>query len=476
MSAFVHAIKGPRLRGAGVSSRAREVSLIAGVWLMALALGFVLVHRSPALAFAVVLVPPLLWLLTRRSAGLIVGLGLILVLPYWETFGAAQASVLRVASIAAASTLLFERSRPRFSVSDFALIAFVVVVLLGWLLQYDYPHAGRVVSVELTPLGFYLGARCVDRNRLSWVTTTMVVAGTAGAVTVLYEYVHGSPVFVDPAVYDWKQSSAFIFRPGGIFGSPPGAATVLTFVILFGFAAVRNARGRHRAALTGCLLVCGVALLTTFTRANMIGLAVGILVFLWLMRSPLLRPTRAAWVVGTVGVALFFALPSIQNSTTFQKGIIRPGTLATRENYWSWALPIATSTPHNFIFGVGTAALETPQISSTAPVQGSVARDPQAYDGSLHSEYVTTLVEQGVIGLLALVFFLLAVAVAAGRRSRATGEPVYAAAVASIVAFAIAMTVGTDLLHGPSFAMLMVAAGLGVTGLKRPADDPGART
>jgi O-antigen ligase len=462
MSAFSSDPARRRLSASGL--RGHDL-LLVGASGLAVILAFVLVHKSPALAFAAVLIPFSLWVIARRTAGLVAGLVLLLVLPYWQTLGTAQLSVLRVASIGAATTILFERRR-RLCVVDFAVLLFVAVIVLGWLLQYDVPHAGRIVSIELTPIGFYIGARAITPERLPQVMLAILGAGTVGALTVIYEYVHGSVLFVDPAIYDWKQSTAYIFRPGGVFGSPPGAATVLTFVILFGLAAVRTLKGRKKLLASGCIGICGLALLTTFTRGNMIALAIGVLVFLWLIRSPLLRPTRAIWFASVAGLVVLTLLPTIQSNLTFQKGILRPGTLAARESYWSWALPVATSSPHNFIFGVGTAALETPVISQTAPVVGPVARVPQAFAGSLHSQYMTTLIENGVIGLAALVFLLLAAFLPPARAARATRDGPFAAVAASVVAIGISMSVGTDLLAGPTFAMLMTSAGFAATSLE----------
>jgi O-antigen ligase len=151
----------------------------------------------------------------------------------------------------------------------------------------------------------------------------------------------------------------------------------------------------------------------------------------------------------------------LQTNTTFQQGIVRPGNLAGRVTFWNWALPIATSSPHNLVFGVGATSLETPAISTTAPLPAAVAEVPVAFEKSLHSQYVTTLVEQGLIGLAALAFLLLAPFVAGARTAR--GHPAGGAAAASVLAFAIMSVAGNDLLHGPSFALLLVAAGIAAT-------------
>lgn len=468
MSALSRQIPSP---GRGLQTpMTRLGALAAGAAAVAVVLAFVLVRQSAAVAFAVVLLPFGAWLITRKTAGLVIGLVLLLALPYWQSLGSTQASVLRVASVAAAATVLFAKTRPRWSATDMALLVFVAASLLGWLLQYDEPHSGRVLSIELTPIGFYLGARVIPSGQLRRVMMIILGAGTIGALTVLYEYAQGSPIFVDPTTYLWNQTGVYIFRPGGIFGSPPSAATVLSFVILFGLGAMRGQTGRIRLFGTSCLIICGLALVATFTRGNMIGVTVGVLVFLWLVRSPFFRPTRLIWFVGLAAVVLLVAIPRLEGNSTFQAGVLRPGTFAARESYWSWALPIATASPHNLLVGVGTTALETPVISSAAPVSSVVAKVPQAYNGTLHSQYVTTLVEQGLVGVAALIALLLTGFTTAARNAYVRRDPIFAAVAASVVAFAICMSVGTDLLNGPSFAMFMVALGFAASGSKTPQD------
>lgn len=446
--------------------RIPQAALPVSLGPIAIVLAYILVRRSATPAFALVLLPAVLWLLTRSYGGLALGIVLVLVLPYWVAIGAAQASVLRLASVASVAGVLVGRPltpRP----TDYALGIYVAVTILGWLLQYNAPHAGHVVSIELTPLAFYVGARALPEERVPLIMLVTLFAGTVGALTVLYEYAVGHAVFVDPTGYAWKANASELFRPGGIFGSPPGASTVLCFVIFFGIGAWKTAQGRLKLVAAGCLAVCGVALLLTYTRAAFIALAAAVLVYLWLIRSPLLRPGRLVVCGLAVAILLVVALPRLESSTVFQQGIVRPGNLTARESYWSLALPIALSNPHTFAFGVGTAALETPAISSTAPVASQLAGAPQVFVNSLHSQYVTTLVEQGVVGLLALCAFLAVPAVTAARRARITPQPAYAALAASIAALAVVMTVDTALLHGPTFAMTMLAAGLAANAMPR---------
>ena len=189
------------------------------------------------------------------------------------------------------------------------------------------------------------------------VMLAVLLAGTVGALTVVFEFLRGHAVFVDPTAYVWSASDSTIFRPGGVFGSPPGAATVLCVVMLIGLGCLAHG-GRRARPLLICLSICAVALVLTFTRGDIVAAGVGMVVFLWLLRSPLLRPLNVAWLLAAVLCTVIVVIPQVQGSQTVQEGILRSGTLADRESYWSAALPVATSSPHNLIFGIGTGVAE----------------------------------------------------------------------------------------------------------------------
>jgi len=442
------------------ASSSEAIPLAAGL-VLALALALALVHR-PLFAAALVLAVPTAWLVTRPYGGVALGTGLLLTLPYWQTLGAPQVTVLRLASVAAAANFAVTR-RFRVQAPDVALFTLAGVIVAGWLIRYDEPHVGRIVSTELTPLGFYLGARSVPSARLPLVMKITAVAGTVGASTVIYEFARGQAVFVDSTKYLWNATSETVFRPGGIFGSPPGAATVLSFVVLFGLASLYYTRGGERRFVAACVAISAAALALTFTRAGLIAVGLAVIAFLWLVRSPVLRPLRVAWFAVLVATLYVGLLPAIESNTTFQEGVVRPGTLSQRQSYWSAALPIAGVSVDNFVVGVGSGALEAPGAGNNAYVPSELATSPGVIENSLHNQYVTTLVENGVVGVAALLLFLLSVSLPALRRARSTASPALGALSVSILAMAVIMAVDTALLHGPSFAMLMLASGLAVT-------------
>lgn len=435
-------------------ARHARLAIVAGS--LALISAYILVHRSASLAVAVAGLPLLAWTLLRPSRGLALGLILILTVPAWWSLGGRH--VYQYAALFAAWSVLSAR-RPRLTLIDVALLGYTAIFVLGWVLQSDQPDTWRIVLDQLLMLGVYLGARAVPHHRFPALMKLTLFAGTLGALTVIYEFSRGYSVFIDPTRYRWNASTAGIFRPGGIFGNPPGAATVLMYVVFFGLAGLRSLRGTARALGVICIGISTVALVLTFTRAPLIGAGVGLLVFLWLVRSPLLRSRRVA-VAGIVLItATVIVLPSLQSDSVFQEGIVRGGNLSARESYWQLALPIAVANPHNLIVGIGTGVLEAPQISADAPLPYLVAATPQVFENSLHNQYVTTLVEQGLVGLAALMFLLAAIFVPTARAARATGDVYYAALAATVVSMSVVLALDTELLHAPSLIMFLVAAG-----------------
>ncbi|MBV9498470.1 MAG: O-antigen ligase family protein, partial [Acidobacteriaceae bacterium] len=349
-----------------------------------------------------------------------------------------------------------------------ALAVLVSLLVADWFLQYRQPGAGSALVYELAPIGFYVGARALPPRHIPTVALIVVIAGALGGLTVIYEFLRGHVVFHNPTAYDWNSTNNSIFRPGGVFGSPPAASSVMCCVVLFGIACMATSRGKKKLLVGLCTVVATAALVLTFTRAAMIAAGLGIILLLWLIRSPLLRPLRVAWFVAVVAAVYFVMVPSLQGNRTFQQGIERGGTLAAREGYWGVALPVATSSAHDFILGAGTGSLEALRTAPNAIVASRIATSPTLTGNSLHSQYMTTLFEQGAIGLAVLVVVLLAGIIPSARIARSTRDPIVAATAAIIVAFAVIMSVDTVSLVPPAFAMLMLA--LGFAGALREED------
>lgn len=448
------------LASAPRSIQRREFALFAVFFLVALAGVYESTRRGASVLLVLAFLPAVAWLLTRSYGGLIAALALLLAVPYWYTLGSAQLSVVRAAALFALASAVISRGfRPRLV--DGALVAFVAVVTLSWLFSYDQPHVGRIVTTEMTPIGVYVGARAIPRTRIVTVLVSTVVLGAIGALTVLYDEALGHVAFIDPSKYgSWAGGAGLIFRPGGIFGSPPAAATAMCAVILLGLSCLIVVRGRLRMLLSTCLVICAVALIVTFTRTGMIACGVGLLVLVSLWRPRLLRRPRVLWTLAVAVTALFVVLPTAKNSTTFQAGVVRGGTLTVRESFWQQALPIVTASPGKLLFGEGTGTLEAPLQSNQVQIPSAVTASPVITSISLQNEYVTTLFEQGLVGIAVLLLFLSSGLIPAIRAARRHRDPIHAGLAAVIVGIMVVMLTGTVLLDPVEFGLLLLAVAL----------------
>lgn len=436
---------------------ARAVILVG---LAAVIVGYAITKGSVMIALALVAIPLLACRRFTRYDGLAVGVMLTLSVPYWYTLGSSQSATFRVAAVFALATALFA-GRARFTFVDGAIIAIVLIAVLGWLLQDDQPHVGKIVLSELLPFSFYFSARSLSAKHVPRVMALVAVVGMVGAVTVIGEFVAGHVLFPNTGGYDWEPSATLIFRPGGIFGSPPGAATVLAMAILCSvpIAPLRDTKWRAwRALRRTALAVMVLACVMTFTRAGLIGLAVGLLAYLWLMRSSLLTPARVLAAVVTLSVGVAVLLPQIEHTKTFQAGIVRPGDLTARENYWKLALPIMTTNSHNAIFGIGTERTAVPRVGGT--MTSALASAPALIYHGTHNQYVLTALEEGLVGLLALIAWIAATIRTGLQTVRREHDALSAALVGATAAFAVMMSADNAFLHPPSLAMAALISGL----------------
>ncbi len=423
----------------------------------ALALGAAATTGRVVFAIPLVAIPLLAWRGIRRYDVLAVAVLLALAVPSWYEFGVPQAAVFRIAAVAALTTALFAR-RVRITFADGMIAAFVLITVFGWLLQDAQPGVGKIVLNEMIPVGFYVAARSLPSAQIRRVMTVAVAAGVVGAITVIGEFLVGHVVFADPTSYSWTSSEGTIFRPGGIFGSPPGAATVLAITILCGIPVASGATTKWRAIQKLSVATMAVACVLTFTRAGLIGLGVGLLVYLWLMRSSFITPARLVFAGLLLFVAVLVVLPQLEDTRTFQQGIVRPGDLAARESYWKLALPIIVASPHNAIFGIGSERTLIPRYGGTMPA--ALASAPVLVQRGTHNQYVLTALENGAVGLLALVLWLALTIRMGLRTARKEHDPLSAALVGALLAFAVTMSADNALLDPPCFAAVALVAGL----------------
>jgi O-antigen ligase len=440
-------------------ARTHPTVLPLGVGLaVAVLLAYMLAHAGPALVFGAVLALPAAWLVVAhpRSA-LYLGVAGILTIPYWYTVGVQQAAVFRLACLVVLVACAVARPR-RLVLSDWLLLAIVAGTVVSWLVQDAQPGVGKILLNELLPVAFYIAARTVDPDHQLRVLAVVAIAGALGGLTVIYEWHVGHLIFQNPSDYSWNASDTTIFRAGGIFGSPPGASTVLAVTALCGVPLFRAAHRWRRLAWTLCIAVSVLASFVTFTRASLIGLALGLVVYLWLVRSRLLSPLLLLTLAIVTTFFVVFAIPKVSQSASFQQSFIRPGNLVVRTSYWQLALPIVGSSPSRVLFGLGAETAEVARLNGVVP--GGLASAPVLILHGTHNQYVLVLLEQGAVGLTLLVAWLVAAIAHGARAARRTVSPTAAALTGAVVAIAAIMLANNALLHPPSFALLALAAGL----------------
>lgn len=432
------------------------VAMLVG--LVGLAVGYTITTRGPTVAIAAVALLLVMGVGRIKSYyGLNLAVILTLAVPYWYTIGSPQAAAFRIAAVCALVTALFAH-KVRLTAIDGVVFAIVLITVIGWLLQDDQPHVGKIVLNEMVPVAFYLSARTLPAGHVKRTMSVIKMAGIVGAMTVIYEFTAGHAIFLDPASYSWNPTSTTIFRPGGFFGSPPGAATVLGMTILCGIPISGLWGAKWRAMHKIGLAIMTIACVLTFTRASLIGLGVGLLAYLWLMRSSLITPARLLTALVTLFVVVVVAIPIVENTRVFQQGLSRSGTLAARENYWKLALPVITASPHNVFFGIGSERTVVPRLGGE--MSAGLATAPVLVEHGTHNQYVLTALEEGLIGLLALVIWIATTIGVGFRTVLHESDRLSAALVGAIIAFAVTMLANNALLHPPSFAMAALVSGL----------------
>ena len=427
-----------------------------------IALGYLVAVGHGVVGIAAVGLPALAFLLARQQENaLIVGVLLMLSIPYWIGLGAEQATVARVAAVTALGTVILCSRKVQLNRVDAAVAVLVAAAVVAWQLGSHEPGSEKILLNFLLPVTFYLAARTIPLPKRDRVLWAILIGGAIGAATVIYEWLVHDPVFIDPDRYLWNTTSTTIFRPGGIFGSPPGAAAVLAMAVLAGLPLARRSRANLRLAVIAVLALMTIAVTLTFTRAGIVGLVAGSALYLWMTGSRLFRPVPLVCSMLALTAVVFVAVPHVEQSPLFQQGIVRPGNFEQRQSFWELAIPITTGDAKSFVFGKGTGVTLAARAGGSTPAD--IATSPVLVELGTHNQYVLHLLEQGILGLGALLFWLgISIHMGLGV-SRRLDDNAAAGATAALIAFSITLTLGNGLLHAPTFGLAALLSGLVAT-------------
>lgn len=468
--------RAPRLRSLVVG-----LAITAGATGLAMFMSYVAYRYGPRMAGVLLLAAPVaLFVLRRPHHGLMLAAGITVAMPYWTTFAFPQATVPRVAALLAAGGLVTGiAARVELNGLDLSLCALALGIYLSWAFHPESGVPARELVNGLLPLTFYVWARANGTApAIRAVLWSIALAASLGALTVMFEFfVAHRALFVSGDVRSWyPETGRFIFRPRGIFGSPPGAATVLAMTTLLTLPLLREADRRLRALAWGCVALGTVALGVTFTRGGWIAFGVGVIAYVLLtieVRRGIRIALRAALVLGPV---LALVLPALAQSQTFQFGVLRPGTFADRQVYWRYAFPLTTDSQEHFFFGRGYASMS--DSKALDPGLGAT-RLPVT---SAHNDYIRAMIEQGLTGAVLLIVWLMApllVAIRAARRLPPGQRALLAACAGAIAAYAVVGLVGDTFFFTPAVSLVALAVGFLSTlaaNARRPAGSPRGAT
>jgi O-antigen ligase len=374
----------------------------------------VLVKYGLTLALAPLLLPLGAWVLVeRRGIGLFIAIAAVLVVPQTTSHAWLIPPTVIVAGLLAGA------ARPRLRVLDVVVGA---LVLWLWFTWTTHPENGVITKVFLQgvlPFALYFGVRfTVSRGLMRQTLQVVLITGTAGAISVLWDWVTGTVHFADPQFYQWADKNE-IFRAGGIFGGSPAAGVCLAIVLV---AVGSLLRGQRRWLVLGCMSLFVLAVVIVYARAAWAGLAVGAIAVVLLLPVRE-RRARIAFVCAlsvVMGLAFYLSLSGssltaeLQSSQTYQQGVVRPGSVEGRQQFLSLALPLVTDNTAHFVFGRGFDAFQGHYFDAHAAEASLLVER-----GGPHNEYIRAWLEQGIIGfglVIAWIYGSIALGIQAALR------------------------------------------------------------
>ena len=285
------------------------------------------------------------------------------------------------------------RKSPPASIHRIALIGFCIAGFLSILdssnILYSTTSALKVAAV--VAMLAVLEVMLVDRAAIKRVIAAIYLSAVVPVgYTMILIVTHHS-----------QFTSGGFARFEGTFAQPNPFAIYLTLLIVMGVAIFPHLRRRNQVLMTALLLLCVVALYSTFTRSAWVAAIGAVVLVAFLGRRRLLLGglvlAAAASIVAVPTIAQRFA--DLGQSTS--PNGYASNSLVWRFDYWDQVLPLAAKDPVTGI-GLGMSSLETVQ-----------AKEP-------HNDPLRAYVETGIVGLLAYLALLVSMGVVARDSMRFT--------------------------------------------------------
>ena len=258
---------------------------------------------------------------------------------------------------------------------------------------------GLLTQTCLILVGLFVAAWISeDRSRIRTVLRMCVDAGAVGALYGIFQYFGWDPLLPANA-YQSGQGALMIVRPPGTLGHADYFAAWLLAVFFAGLAlAPMEDRRWQRVTARAAAGLAALAILLSGTRSALLGLVLGILVFVVARRPRITRRSVALVAVGAACVALFFFSPAGARLRARVHWSVDDAWGGARPLLWRDSLTMAAQRPW-MGFGPETFSAEFPAFQSL-----DLARAyPDFYHESPHNVFLDAFTAQGVTGVLTLL-------------------------------------------------------------------------
>lgn len=263
-----------------------------------------------------------------------------------------------------------------------AFIWFAVQCAL-WFIASEKSLANQEMRRVFLAFGTFLAFQVLDLSE-SWKNRCLLVGAAAGALLSIYGILQRMGGL-------WPIQVPQMDRVMGTYGNPIFFAAYLLFALFVTWAAMATVKRDTTRFLLGiCLLLEATAIYFTQTRATWIALVATFLVLMLLRSSSAIRPAR--WIA-------FLAFAAVFAYATRHVWSRDQGHLLI----WRDTLRMWKDAP---ITGVGLGAFHTNFIRYAGADLTSKWPQGQVIINYAHNEYLQTLAEGGVIGLVSFLLLL----------------------------------------------------------------------
>ena len=274
---------------------------------------------------------------------------------------------------------------------------------------------GSVVQGAILLFAWLVAVVCAGRpERVKTVLRGVVAAGAVSAVYGTAQYFGWDPL-LPAAAYHVGEGDYIIVRPPGTLGYASYFATWLLLVMFLcrALAAMEDSIAWRRFA-TGVMPLAAFAMLLTGTRAAILGLAAGGVVWFAIKRVRVTRRIVAWAAIAVIAGVVFYYSPSGQQMRSRARWFAEDPWGGARGKLWRDSLRMAAN---RLVAGYGPEVFtgEFPQYESVELARAY----PDFSHESPHNIFLDALVAQGIPGFLALLG-LCVLPFIAGRRAELT--------------------------------------------------------